>query len=167
MHTFAEKPKAPQKTPSAKSTILGGSNFFAQDAIKAPFFGQSHEVNSNLHSQHAIGNQATQRMLQTDSEEPQADLTSLASPSISFHFSRISVHASLAGAIHMKLAINKPGDVYEQEADAVADKVMRMPATQTDSFFQPKSLTVNPVQRKYAACEQEELLQREEEEESR
>jgi hypothetical protein len=61
--------------------------------------------------------------------------------------------------IQPKLTINQPNDVYEQEADAVADKVMRMPATETSSFFfQSQPLTVTPVQRKCAACEQEEKL---------
>src|SRR5205085_8597282 len=33
-----------------------------------------------------------------------------------------------AGAIQTKLAINQPGDPYEQEADRIADQVMTMPA---------------------------------------
>src|SRR5436853_5489776 len=31
-------------------------------------------------------------------------------------------------AVQMKMAVNKPGDKLEQDADKVADKVMRMPA---------------------------------------
>lgn len=31
-------------------------------------------------------------------------------------------------AVQMKMAVNKPGDKFEQEADRMADKVMRMPA---------------------------------------
>lgn len=42
-------------------------------------------------------------------------------------FTRIRVHALSAPAIQTKLAINKPGDEYEQEADRVAEQVMRMP----------------------------------------
>lgn len=30
-------------------------------------------------------------------------------------------------ALQMKMAVNKPGDKFEQEADKMADKVMRMP----------------------------------------
>ncbi|MGH7807392.1 MAG: hypothetical protein ACRENT_04800, partial [Thermodesulfobacteriota bacterium] len=33
-----------------------------------------------------------------------------------------------SGVIQAKLAIGQPGDIYEQEADRVADQVMRMPA---------------------------------------
>src|SRR5215471_14236892 len=45
-----------------------------------------------------------------------------------------------APAIQAKLAVNKPGDEFEQEADRVADQVMRMTA-------------VPAVQRKCASCE--------------
>ena len=51
-----------------------------------------------------------------------------------------------------KLAINQPNDVYEQEADAVADKVMRMNEPPSgEKFFSSRV-----VQRKCAACEEEE-----------
>lgn len=44
--------------------------------------------------------------------------------------------------VQPKLSVNHPGDAHEREADAVADRVMRMPET--------------TVQRKCAACEKEE-----------
>ena len=52
-----------------------------------------------------------------------------------------------------KLSINEPGDGYEQEADAVADQVMRLPGEKTDLFFKP---VVHTLQRKCAHCEEEE-----------
>lgn len=59
--------------------------------------------------------------------------------------------------IHPKLIINQPGDSYEQEADAVAERVMRMPETKNDAlFFQARPISVNPIQRKCLECEQEE-----------
>jgi hypothetical protein len=36
--------------------------------------------------------------------------------------------ATAVPAVQMKMAVNKPGDKFEQEADLMADKVMRMPA---------------------------------------
>lgn len=53
-----------------------------------------------------------------------------------------------------KLSINQPGDAYEQEADAMADKVMRMPGppSQHNTFFQS---AITPVQRTCAHCEEE------------
>ena len=61
-----------------------------------------------------------------------------------------------------KLAVNQPNDVFEQEADAVADKVMRMPDTTDKKFFSPPI-----VQRKCSHCEEEEKkLQRKRTDES-
>ena len=48
--------------------------------------------------------------------------------------------------IQAKLSIGQPGDKYEDEADAMADQVMKMPATQ-----------IPPIQRKCEDCEEEEL----------
>src|SRR5579875_3566135 len=60
-----------------------------------------------------------------------------------------------------KLTINQPDDVYEQEADAVADKVMQMPMN-SKPFFSPKPLSISTVQRKCKECEEEEKMQRKE-----
>ncbi|MFT3681144.1 MAG: DUF4157 domain-containing protein [Ferruginibacter sp.] len=51
-----------------------------------------------------------------------------------------------------KLTVNQPNDAYEQEADAMADKVMRM----EQPFVQAKPLPVSGIQRKCAHCEEEE-----------
>ncbi len=54
--------------------------------------------------------------------------------------------------IQPKLAISQPGDAYEQEADRIADQVMRM--------RDPRASPAPPgVQRKCAACEAHENLQ--------
>ncbi len=56
--------------------------------------------------------------------------------------------------VQPKLSVNAPGDVYEQEADAMADKVMRMHAPLTgETFFKPAAPF---VQRKCQHCEEEE-----------
>lgn len=39
-----------------------------------------------------------------------------------------------SGLLQAKLTVSRPGDIYEQEADRVADQVMRMP----DSILQTK-----------------------------
>ncbi|HEV2830337.1 MAG TPA: DUF4157 domain-containing protein [Hanamia sp.] len=54
--------------------------------------------------------------------------------------------------IQPKLTINNPNDLYEQEADAMADKVMRM----EQPGIQLKPLPITSVQRKCAHCEEEE-----------
>ena len=51
-----------------------------------------------------------------------------------------------------KLTINSPNDVYEQEADAMAEKVTRM-STNENSFFRPATKS---IQRKCAECEKAE-----------
>jgi hypothetical protein len=57
-----------------------------------------------------------------------------------------------------KLTVNQPNDSFEQEADAMADKVMRMPDTPGQHpFFKP---SVNAVQRKCQACEEEDKFVR-------
>lgn len=61
--------------------------------------------------------------------------------------------------LQAKLTIGAPSDVYEQEADRVAEQVMRMPDTQR---VPPDTSTIDDLslQRKCAACsEEEEMLQ--------
>ena len=48
-------------------------------------------------------------------------------PRFGHDFSRVLVHSTGPGMIQAKLKINEPGDIYEQEADRVAEAVMRMP----------------------------------------
>jgi len=59
-----------------------------------------------------------------------------------------------------KLNINQPNDIYEQEADAMADRFMRMPdpAINDNTFFKP----AQTIQRKCQHCQQEEKLFRKE-----
>lgn len=67
-----------------------------------------------------------------------------------------------------KLTLNNPNDIYEQEADNVADKIMRMenPSVQkkadSNTFFKTSPVSITPVQRKCAHCEEEEKMQRKE-----
>jgi uncharacterized protein DUF4157 len=72
------------------------------------------------------------RRSQIDREELTAEFMDAASPLtplLGHNFSRVPVHQP-APAMQMKLAINKPGDVYEQEANRVSEQVMRMPEPQ-------------------------------------
>lgn len=61
--------------------------------------------------------------------------------------------------IQPKLSINTPGDQYEQEADAMADRVMRMPGFRSE--VKPVTgLIGHSVQRKCTSCEEEEKKKR-------
>jgi hypothetical protein len=117
MRTFAQKPKAPQQAKPAKPTIRGRAHF-----------GQTHEVNSILHLQRTIGNQAVLRLLQANAEERNTGSATTASTRFAHDFSRIPIHPPGAGAIQTKLMVNTLGDIYEQEADRIADQVMATPA---------------------------------------
>jgi|GEM_PF-6932143 len=66
--------------------------------------------------------------------------------------------------IQPKLSVGPADDVYEREADAMADRVMRMPDQTSALPFFPAAQPISTIQ-KCAACDAEERLQRMEEEE--
>src|SRR5436305_11495310 len=90
------------------------------------------------------------------------------SPRVEWSFRKIGIRGALPPvyvsalsqpAFQRKLVVNEAGDQYEQEADRVAEQVMRMPEP---GILQAKSSShaVPVVQRKCAQCEEEEKLQR-------
>src|SRR5262245_57562148 len=119
MRTLAQKPKATQQNTCAKSTMLGRAHF-----------GQNRGVDLLLHLQHRIGNQAAQRMFQTNAEELEVGLAGKTSPRFSHDLSQMPVHGNAPVKIRAKLQVNIPGDAFEQEADRVTEQVMRMPDSQ-------------------------------------
>ncbi len=66
----------------------------------------------------------------TRAESVETGSTVPSSPHFGHDLSHIPIHPPAAGAIQTKLAISEPGDEYEQEADRVAEQVMRMPEPQ-------------------------------------
>lgn len=69
--------------------------------------------------------------------------------------------------LQSKRAIGEPGDKYEQEADRVAEQVMRMPAPQVErQVEQEEEKEDNPVQSKPIAGQLAPLVQRQVEEEA-
>jgi hypothetical protein len=82
--------------------------------------------------QRTIGNQAVLRLLEGGSQFSEATSPSRAGaaashPRFTYNFANIPVsHTPLRG-IQRKLTVNAPEDAYEQEADRVAEQVMRMP----------------------------------------
>jgi hypothetical protein len=80
-----------------------------------------------LYLQRTIGNQAVLRMLQTPSAEFKTELTGTESAHAGHDFNRIPAHAQPPIAMQPKLAVNTPGDIYEEEADRVSEQVIRMP----------------------------------------
>ncbi|HXU46557.1 MAG TPA: hypothetical protein VN783_13600, partial [Thermoanaerobaculia bacterium] len=64
--------------------------------------------------------------------------------------------ATSAGPLQAKLAVNTPGDAHEQEADRVADQVLRMPDPAAPGFTPAPPA----IQRLCSHCEEEEKVQR-------
>src|SRR5215468_1296393 len=63
-----------------------------------------------------------------------------------------------SASVQAKLSISEPGDQYEQEADRVADRVMRMPDDSTPAAVRSDGLPhISGLQRKCAQCEEEEI----------
>lgn len=109
MRTFVQKGN--QQTAPANSRVHSRRHF-----------RQSREVNT--------GNQAVLRMLHADAGEAKVRLTPAASTRFGHDFSHIPMHRPAARALQTKLAINKPGDEYEQQADRISEQVTRMSEAQ-------------------------------------
>ena len=116
MRTVAHKQKPTQQTKSSNPKRPGRA-----------FSSQSREVRSVLHSQCTIGNHAVQRLPQSSAKELHAESATPASTRFSHDFSRIPIFSPSSVQVQPKLMVNTPGDIYEQEADRVAEHVMRIP----------------------------------------
>lgn len=83
-----------------------------------------------------------------------------------FNNTNKAISDSFKHFMRANFTISPPSDIYEQEADVGAEKVMRMPDSKAEPlFFRPKPLSLTPVQRKCADCESEEKLQHKENDE--
>ena len=71
-------------------------------------------------------------------------------------FSVTGDHHSSGGMVQTKLTVNEPGDSYEKEADAVADKVVQRMAEPAGN--------IPSIQTKCDHCEEEEKVQKKEDE---
>ena len=82
------------------------------------------------------------------------------------NFGAISILPSSPTRVQPKLKINTPRDRYEQEADRVAEQVMRMPeqtvqrkCASCGKEEEIQRSTIGNIQRKCAKCEEEEMIQ--------
>lgn len=120
MRTTAQKPPEPQTAPAP---LFGKSS--------RSRFGQGCAPGSIPGSQQTIRFQALQRFPDESSHELKTHSTNTASPNIALDFSRISVFPRKPVGLQPKLTSHTPGDQYEQEADRIADQVMRMSSSGT------------------------------------
>jgi hypothetical protein len=109
MRTFAQKQNPPQ---------MRASSLPARSNTATP--ARHHRADLILHLQRAIGNQALQRMLQTNAGELEVGSSATASPRLDHDVSRIPIYPPTTKAIQAKPALNQPGDDYEQEADHIS-----------------------------------------------
>ena len=65
--------------------------------------------------------------MKTSAEKSSSTPSKTATQSAQPFFAKAGNGSFFAPAIQMKMAVSKPGDKFEQEADKMADKVMRMP----------------------------------------
>lgn len=114
MRTYAQKPLTIQQTKTDKSTNLN-----------RPHYGRSREVASILQLQRTMGNQAMRRSLPSNAEELQGSV-SAASTHFNHDFSQIPIFSPTPARVQPKLTVSTAGDIHEQEADRIADKVMRI-----------------------------------------
>lgn len=82
--------------------------------------------------------------------------TTLPTTGVNTHHLLRSPSLSPPGIIQAKIEINNPGDVYEQEADQVADQVMRMPSHL--NWVGRPAPTLPKLQLKYSASEQQQRV---------
>jgi hypothetical protein len=92
------------------------------------FTQKQHQPQKLVSASLAHHREAELSKLEARAEQSDAEVTAATLPRFGYDFSRIPIHPPAAGAIQTKLAISKPGDTYEQEADRIADRVTATPA---------------------------------------
>ena len=97
----------------------------------------------------ALGNQQ-----KSEKAQPAAQRRAHPEPSQSTPAPLNPVWQTLATRMQTKLGVNTPGDKYEQEADRVAEEVLRMPLPQHDRAA-PFGNSPPTIQRRCTECEEE------------
>jgi hypothetical protein len=67
--------------------------------------------------------------MKTSAEKSSSTPSKTATQSAQPFFAKANTGSFFAPAIQMKMTVNKPNDKFEQEADKMADKIMRMPSS--------------------------------------
>jgi hypothetical protein len=94
------------------------------------------------------------------------DITSFLFGLQRLHGNRYVQRLLSSGVLQAKLTVSEPGDQYEQEADRVAEQVMRMPEPHGSWRANSDGEAKHPqIQRMCSACDEEELHRRSNEKE--
>ena len=115
MKAHAQKPS---QSPDPTAPHLAGKRPNPQTA--------GHVVHPIMALQRAIGDQESERSLPGNAEAVAVDSDPSEAAPFGHDFSRIPVFSKTPVRIQTKLTVNAPGDIYEQEADRVAEEVMSM-----------------------------------------
>lgn len=83
-------------------------------------------VHPPLELQRTVGNQAVLNMLSSQKMQIDTTTQTLREPRFSHDFSHIPIYSTQTAVPQAKLKDNQSGDIYEQEADRVAEQVMCM-----------------------------------------
>lgn len=67
--------------------------------------------------------------MKTSAEKSSSTPSKTATPAAQPFFAKANTGSFFAPALQMKMTVNKPNDKFEQEADKMADKIMRMPSS--------------------------------------
>lgn len=97
----------------------------------------------------------------TPSIAPKRHALTVSPMSHSLHLQQAEVRHILRGpTLHPKLKIGQPDDIYEQEADRLAEQVMQTPEPEEEELIQPKLETCAeyPIQRQAEEEEEEEEI---------
>lgn len=121
MRTFAQKPKVAQQTTSTKSTTPSRA-----------FWGLSRDGQAILHLQRTVGNHAMRRLLKADHEEREDGPPTGTSSRHAHDCSSVPSHAKVHPEIQPKLTVNNPEDIYEREADRVANQVLQQKSSEKE-----------------------------------
>lgn len=122
MRVFAQKLKGNRQVKSV------GSTKSSQLLVR-----QGRNVRPIRHLQRTIGNQAVLRWLQAETGSPDTSSASGTSAGFAYGFSRMLTSPGARDSIQPKLKVNAPGDRCEQEADRIADEVLRWKMPEGDN----------------------------------
>lgn len=128
------KNQTPQKTsmnPSPSSNLLQHIRAYAQAAIAIDGYSTYRNEQSPLGRAHKP-RESSCVAVQDDASAHETNIslntTSHRASHLGHHFSQIPLYPAQRAVLQTKLTANQPGDMYEQEADHVAEQVMRMEA---------------------------------------
>ncbi len=85
---------------------------------------------TSLLTRRKSGNQVVTGKPRVNAGAVKASHGNASSNSFAHDFSRVTTHSEAPVSLQTKLAVNTPGDIYEQEADRVSEQVMRAPGPQ-------------------------------------